>query len=90
MERVGVRELRQHASKLLELVEGGAVIEITNHGRPVARLMPAEHPARTRENLLATGDLLPGRGVLLDVTAVEAPPGSPSTDEVLADLRRDR
>jgi len=37
---IGVRELRQNASKLLDIVKSGAIIEITEHGVPVARLTP--------------------------------------------------
>ena len=37
---VGVRELRQSASKVLDAVKAGAIIEITEHGVPVARLAP--------------------------------------------------
>lgn len=37
MKTVGVRELRQRASELLRLVEGGETIEVTDRGRPVAR-----------------------------------------------------
>lgn len=37
---VGVRELRQSASQLLDQVKDGLVIEITEHGVPVARLVP--------------------------------------------------
>jgi len=37
---IGVRELRQNASKVLDLVKDGAIIEITEHGVPVARLTP--------------------------------------------------
>lgn len=40
MKRVGIRELRQNASALLRLVEGGTIIEITDRGRPVAVLSP--------------------------------------------------
>ena len=40
MTSVGVRELRQRASELLRLVEGGHTIEITDRGRPVALLSP--------------------------------------------------
>lgn len=36
----GVRELRQNASKYLEEVAAGEWIEITDRGRPVARLVP--------------------------------------------------
>ncbi len=40
MTSVGVRELRQRASELLRLVEHGETIEITDRGRPVARIVP--------------------------------------------------
>ena len=40
MQSVGVRDLRQNASKVLDAVKAGAVIEITEHGVPVARLAP--------------------------------------------------
>jgi prevent-host-death family protein len=40
MTTVGARELRQRASELLCLVEGGETIEITDRGRPVALLAP--------------------------------------------------
>ena len=40
MQSVGVRELRQNASKVLDAVKAGAIIEITEHGIPVARLAP--------------------------------------------------
>ena len=40
MTSVGVRELRQRASELLRLVEQGETVEITDRGRPVARLTP--------------------------------------------------
>jgi len=36
----GVRELRQSASKILDQVKDGMTIEITEHGVPVARLVP--------------------------------------------------
>jgi prevent-host-death family protein len=40
MRSIGVRELRQHASRYLEEVAAGEPIEITDRGRPVARLVP--------------------------------------------------
>ena len=40
MQSVGVRDLRQNASKVLDAVKAGAIIEITEHGVPVARLAP--------------------------------------------------
>lgn len=40
MDRIGVRELRQHASRYLERVRHGETLEVTDRGRPVARLVP--------------------------------------------------
>jgi prevent-host-death family protein len=40
VQTVGVRELRQNASKILDMVKAGAIIEVTEHGEPVARLAP--------------------------------------------------
>lgn len=40
MDSIGVRELRQHASRYLERVARGESVEVTDRGRPVARLVP--------------------------------------------------
>jgi prevent-host-death family protein len=40
MEKVGLRELRQHASELVRRVEAGEEVTITVAGRPSARLVP--------------------------------------------------
>ncbi|MEQ1949907.1 type II toxin-antitoxin system prevent-host-death family antitoxin [Mesorhizobium sp. CN2-181] len=42
MREVGTLEARNSLSALLELVEHGEEITITRHGRPVARLVPAQ------------------------------------------------
>jgi prevent-host-death family protein len=41
MGRVGLRDLRQHASDLVKRVQAGEEITITVSGRPSARLIPA-------------------------------------------------
>ena len=40
MERVGIRELRQNLSVYLRRVQAGQRLEVTERGRPVARLEP--------------------------------------------------
>jgi prevent-host-death family protein len=40
MDQIGVRELRQNASRYLARVEKGETLEVTDRGRPVARLVP--------------------------------------------------
>jgi prevent-host-death family protein len=57
MQRIGVRELRQHASRYLALVARGERVEVTDRGRPVAMLVPLH--GDIWENLLATGRVLP-------------------------------
>ena len=37
---IGIRELNQQLSKILALVKTGETIEITEHGVPIARLIP--------------------------------------------------
>lgn len=57
MESIGVRELRQHASRYLARVKAGESLQITDRGRPVARLVP---PAEDSwEEMIATGQILP-------------------------------
>lgn len=55
--QVGVRELRQNASGVLREVKAGALVEITEHGRPVARIMPIA--ASLWEDYFAAGLALP-------------------------------
>jgi prevent-host-death family protein len=45
MQRIGIRELRQHASRYLALVSRGEQFEVTDRGRPVALLVPVRRQA---------------------------------------------
>lgn len=46
---VGIRELRDHLSRYLDLVKGGAPVTITDHGRVIATIVPLRFPERTME-----------------------------------------
>lgn len=46
MKQVGVAELKNNLSRHLRAVEAGEVIEVTDHDRPIARLVPIEHKGR--------------------------------------------
>ena len=48
MRTAGVREARQNLSALLDEVKKGREILITEHGRPVARLVPLDRQADKR------------------------------------------
>ena len=43
---VGLRELRHHTSEVISRVRRGETIEVTEHGTPVARLVPYGRPER--------------------------------------------
>jgi prevent-host-death family protein len=90
MDRVGVRELRQRASALLERVMQGETIEISNHGRPVAQLTPLAAPRPGRDELIAAGVLRPGHGDPLDVEPVVAPAGTTSVADLLEQMHDER
>jgi prevent-host-death family protein len=67
MDRIGVRELRQNASRYLKRVESGETIEVTDRGRPVARLVPIQLQGYAR--LAAEGRIRLGDGGdILDMT----------------------
>jgi prevent-host-death family protein len=59
MERVGVRELRQNLSKYLDRVKAGEALEVTEHGHPVATLIPRRASDDPIERMIADGRLQP-------------------------------
>ncbi len=60
---VGLRELRHHTSEVIARVRRGETIEVTEHGTPVARLVPFERPERPAilARLEAEGRLRPAK-----------------------------
>lgn len=89
MEAIGVRELRQHASRYLARVEAGEELGVTNNGRLVARLVPVRRAERSRTALIESGTLIPAIRPrnLLDVTATPRHGGQRSLSEVLNEMR---
>jgi prevent-host-death family protein len=57
MEQVAIRTLNQHTTDVIARVERGEVVEITNRGRPVARIVPVA--TDTMADLVAEGVALP-------------------------------
>lgn len=60
MVSVGIRELRDGLSRFLVAVRAGRTVTITDHGRPVARLVPADETTAL-ERLIAEGVVQPAR-----------------------------
>ncbi len=86
---IGVRELRQHASRYLNRVKSGESIEVTDRGHLVAMLVPPSEEQSIRNQLIAEGALIPASGDLLDIEPLPLPPGAIPPSEILARMRED-
>ena len=73
--RIGIRELRQHASVYVDLAEKGYTVDITNRGRLVAQLVPVREPGSPLERLIAAGIIEPAEeaGGVGDIEPYPAP-----------------
>jgi prevent-host-death family protein len=85
--RVGVRELRQNLSVYLQRVKEGQSLDVTEHGRRVARLVPAAQQESRWERLLAEHRITPGRGSLAELGSPPLGPPGKSATEILREMR---
>lgn len=67
MERVSHREMRNRSGEILRRVEAGESFEITNHGRPAARIVPADDASL--DALIARGE---ARGARREIDALSS------------------
>lgn len=96
MESIGVRELRQNASRYLDRVKKGESIQVTEHGVPIAVLGPIPVPeVSLYDRLVAEGTLIPAEGDITEWLA-EHPPKKPDPDytgptatEILLQMREE-
>ena len=89
---VGVREMRQNLSVYLDRVKRGETLQVSEFGRVVALLVPL--PAEKLspfERMVREGRATPPKGPLKDRPRPKpAPPGTPSSEEMLAWDREER
>ncbi len=90
-QRIGIRELRQHASIYVDLVEKGYTVDITNRGRLVAQMIPVRQPDSPLERWIAAGvvERAEESGSVLDIEPypASASGGGPAASEVLRHMR---
>ncbi len=86
---VGIREAKANLSRLVKRAATGDCITITEHGRPVARLVPVEDDSLSVEQRLMA---LETRGWITKQTAGKLPPIIEDVADGLAQrrLREDR
>lgn len=71
-DRVGLRELGQNVSRVMERIKKGESLVVTEHGTPIARLEP--YKARSRlEDMIAEGDAIPAEISIQEFLATHVP-----------------
>jgi prevent-host-death family protein len=88
---IGIRELRQNASRYLAAVKRGEVVVVTERGREIARIVPSGGlAARYADVVDKFGATVPTEtfDTLPPFTGSSAPDGT--TDAFLAESRKDR
>ena len=90
-ESIGIRELRQHASRYVAMAKQGKRVPVTERGELVAYLVPAHEPTTTFERMVAAGQVRLATGNLKDTLAalepLKAKPGEKPLSEVLQEMR---
>jgi prevent-host-death family protein len=88
MASVGIRSLQQNASAVVSRAEAGEVIDVTDRGRLVARLVPTRGGAM--ERLVAAGLIRPATRKVSDLPPpIRLQSGSRSASSILAEMRAD-
>ena len=64
-ERIGIRELRQHASRYVAMAKAGKRIAVTDRGKLVAYLVPADRSGTVFERMVAAGQVRLATGKIL-------------------------
>ncbi|WP_322768243.1 type II toxin-antitoxin system prevent-host-death family antitoxin [Frankia sp. Cr1] len=87
MESIGIRELRQYASRYVALAASGQRVAVTDRGVLVAYLVPAD-PSAPLDRLAAAGQYEPAVGSILDLLPPPAAPvGARPLSAVVGQLR---
>ena len=88
-QRIGIRELRQHASVYVDLVERGYTVDITNRGRLVAQMVPVRDPDSPIERWIARGviERAEDDGSVLEIEPYTGPVGGDTASGALGRLR---
>jgi prevent-host-death family protein len=82
---IGIKELRDGLSRHLAEVRKGHTLTVTDHGKPIALIVPVQQPT-TLDQLIAEGLVRPPRSQRADLpTPVKA---TGSVSELVADQRR--
>jgi prevent-host-death family protein len=84
---VGLRELGQNVSQVLAVVKEGRSLVVTEHGRPIAEIVPIGNGA-SFEDRIRSGEITPARGDIMELLAQPIPSVEGMTaSEALQEMR---
>ena len=83
MTQIGIRELNQRTSQVLDRVQAGEEIEITDRGVPIAELRPVRGARAGLARLVAAGRLSPAT---VDPAILDSLTAAPADGVNVADL----
>jgi prevent-host-death family protein len=92
-ETIGIRELRQNASRYVDMAERGLRVPVTKRGKLVAYLVPAEEPRSVFGQMVAAGQVRRATGPGIVATLAELgppPPAEPGEGSPFEELMRMR
>jgi prevent-host-death family protein len=85
---VGVRDLRQKLSHYLDIVRAGQAVAITEHGKVIAQLVPAETGLKGRLEALQSAGMIKWRGNKLAVAEpVARLRGKKTVADIVSEMR---
>jgi prevent-host-death family protein len=86
-ESIGIRELRQHASRYVAMAKAGQRVPVTERGKLVAYLVPAEEPGSVFERMVAAGQVRLARK--RGITDLRPLPAYEPDEKTLSDVLRE-
>ena len=86
-ETVGIRELKNGTSRIIERVEAGEPITVTRRGKPVARIVSTATPPHLAA-MIARGEVRPGNGTRHVPKPVKGRGSGKSASEYVSEGRR--
>lgn len=83
---VGIRDLRDHLSAYLDRVKAGESLTITDHGKPIARIVGASLPPRLIE-MIARGEATVATRPLSDLRKIRPVKFTGDTQDLIDEIR---
>lgn len=83
---VGIRDLRDHLSAYLDRVKAGESLTITEHGKPIARIVGGSLPPRLIE-MIARGEATTATRPLSDLRMIRPVKFTGDTQDLIDEVR---